>query len=90
MARIRSAVKNIRKNRRRRAINRARKSRLRSQIKRLRDCLARKDADGARRALPTTLSIIDRSLSKGIIHSNTAARYKSRLSRQVATLAGAR
>ena len=90
MARIKSAVKNIRKNRRRNEINRARRSRLRSQIKKLRQLLAHKDAAGARKELTTTLSLIDRSLGKGVLHRNTAARYKSRLSRQVALLAKAR
>lgn len=88
MARIQSAIKNRRKSLRRNAVNRSRRSRLRNQMKKLRELLARKDADGARKALGTTLSIIDRSLGKGIIHRNTAARYKSRLSRQVASLAG--
>ncbi len=90
MARIKSAVENIRKNRRRNTINRARKSRLRTQIRRLRTLLAQKDAEGARGALSPTLSVIDRSVSKGILHRNAAARYKSRLSRQVASLAKAR
>jgi small subunit ribosomal protein S20 len=90
VARIKSAVKNIRKNRRRNAINRARRSMLRSQIRKIRDLLARKDADGARQALTATLSILDRSLRKGIIHRNTAARHKSRLTRQVSALGGAR
>ncbi len=90
MARIQSAVKNIRKSRRRNAVNRARRSRLRTQIKKLRELLAHKDAEGARKALTATLSVIDRSLSRGILHRNTAARYKSRLSRQVASLGRAR
>ena len=86
MARTKSALKNRRKSLRRNVINRSRRSRLRNQVRKLRELLARKDADGARRALGTTLSTIDRSLGKGIIHRNTAARYKSRLSRQVAAL----
>lgn len=90
MARIQSAVKNIRKNRRRNAINRASRSRLRSQIRKIRELLARKDADGARQALSATLSLLDRSRGKGIIHRNTAARYKSRLTRQVTALGRAR
>ncbi len=90
MARIKSAVKNRRKSLRRNAVNRARRSRLRSQLRALRTLVARKDVEGARKALTATLSTIDRSLSKGIIHGNTAARYKSRLSRQVAALGGSR
>jgi small subunit ribosomal protein S20 len=86
VARIKSAVKNIRKSRRRQEVNRARRSRLRTQLKRLRALIAAKDADGARRSLSATLSLLDRSAGKGTIHRNTAARHKSRLSRQVAAL----
>ena len=86
MARIKSAGKNIRKSRRRNTINRSRRSRLRSQIRSLRALVAKKDREAARRALTSTLSTIDRSVSKGIIHRNTAARYKSRLTRQVGAL----
>ena len=90
MARIKSAVKNIRKSRRRQEVNRARRSRLRTKLKALRSLITRKDAEGAKKALPSTLSLIDRSAGKGMIHRNTAARQKSRLSRQVAGLGRAR
>ncbi len=90
MARIQSAIKNRRKSLRRNAVNRARRSRLRGQIRKLRELIGRKDNEGARQALGATLSTIDRSLSKGIIHRNTAARYKSRLTRQVQALAAGR
>ena len=36
------------------------------------------------------LSILDRSVTKGILHRNTAARHKSRLTRQVNALGGGR
>ncbi len=90
MARIQSAVKNIRKNKRRNTVNMARRSQLRSQIKKLRSLVAWKDAAGARQELTRTLSLLDRSAGKGIIHRNAAARHKSRLTRQVNTLAGGR
>ena len=90
MARIQSAVKNIRKNRRRNRINRARRSSLRTQIRKLRELLAGKKAEEARKTLTPTLSVIDRSVTKGVLHRNTAARYKSRLTRQVAALGRAR
>jgi len=90
VARIKSAVKNIRKTRRRRAVNIMRRGRLRSQIKRLRVLLAKKDAGGASRELQRTLSLIDKSIGTGIIHRNTAARHKSRLTRQVNALQAGR
>ena len=88
MARIKSAIKNIRKSGRRNLINRSRRTRLRSQMKKLRELVSRKDGTAARKELRATLAVIDRSSSKGIIHRNTAARYKSRLTRQVAALGG--
>jgi small subunit ribosomal protein S20 len=90
VARIKSAVKNIRKTRRRRAVNIVRRGRLRSQIKKLRLLLSKKDAGGARRELAKTLSIIDKSIGTGIIHRNAAARHKSRLTRQVNALQAGR
>jgi small subunit ribosomal protein S20 len=90
VARIKSAVKNIRKTRRRRAVNIVRRGRLRSQIKRLRLLLAKKDAGGARKELARTLSLIDKSIGKKILHRNAAARHKSRLTRQVNALQAGR
>ena len=88
MARIQSAVKNIRKSRKRNAVNTARRSQLRSQLRKIRGLLARKDSTAARLELTRTLSILDRSVSRGILHRNTAARHKSRLTRQVNALGG--
>lgn len=88
MARIQSSVKDIRKSRKRNAVNTARRSQLRSQLKKLRGLLAKKDGDSARRELTRTVSILDRSVSHGIMHRNTAARHKSRLTRQVNALGG--
>jgi len=86
VARIQSAVKNIRKSRKRQVINRARRSALRTQIKKVRLLLDKKDGASARQALPTALSTIDRAVSKGVMHRNAAARHKSRLTRHVASL----
>ena len=83
MANTKSAAKNIRKSLRRRAINKARVSTLRTQIKKMRSHLKAKDAPAASQELIRTISVIDRSLRKGVLHKNTAARYKSRLTRSV-------
>ncbi len=90
MARIKSAVKNIRKTRRRRAVNIVRRGGLRSQIKKLRLLLAKKDAGGAKRELARTLSLLDKSIGTRILHRNAAARHKSRLTKQVNALQGGR
>ncbi|HSU87679.1 MAG TPA: 30S ribosomal protein S20, partial [Terriglobia bacterium] len=51
----------------------------------LRTALVSGKPDDAKTLLPATLSIIDRSVKKGVIKENTARRYKSRLTRRVNT-----
>ena len=86
MATHKSAVKRHKQNLERRTRNKANLSRLRTQIKRLRATVASKDEAEAQRLLPQTIALIDRSIQKGVVHENTAARYKSRLTRLVRTL----
>jgi small subunit ribosomal protein S20 len=60
-------------------VNRANRTRVRSAIKRLRTAIATGDATAAGNLLRPTLSAIDAAISKGVLHENTANRYKSRL-----------
>lgn len=83
MANTKSAEKRLRQNLKQRERNRAHRSAMRTAIKKLRVTVEQGDAEAARELLPATLSIIDSTARKGIIHANTAARYKSRLSRSV-------
>ena len=78
--RTKSALKANRQNVKRREHNRQLRSRLRTALKAIRGRLDAKDVDGAKAALSRTVSIVDKMATKGIIHRNTAARYKSRLS----------
>lgn len=72
-----SAEKRMRQNEKRKQINRSNRTRVRSSIKNLRGALAG-DGDVAT-LLPQTVSTIDKAVQKGVMHKNTAARYKSRL-----------
>ncbi|MCS7078691.1 MAG: 30S ribosomal protein S20 [Chloracidobacterium sp.] len=45
----------------------------------------KKEATGLQKVYLEAVSIIDKSVQKGIIHRNTAARYKSRLWRRIVT-----
>ncbi len=85
MAHSPSAEKRIRQNEKLRLRNRSDRSRLRGDIKKLRQVIANEDTDKARQLLPSTTSLIDRMVKKGIIHENTGSRYKSRLAKLVAT-----
>lgn len=82
-----SAEKRVRQNERRRAVNRSNRSDLRTQIKKLRTALAASDKAQSQELLTPTISAIDKAVNKGVLHRNTAARYKSRLSTHVAKLA---
>jgi small subunit ribosomal protein S20 len=82
--RTKSALKANRQNIRRREHNRQLRSRLRTALKAIRASLDSKDLDGAKKALSATVSIVDKMATKGIIHRNTAGRYKSRLASRMA------
>jgi small subunit ribosomal protein S20 len=77
--RTKSALKANRQNIKRREHNRQMRSRLRSALKSIRASLDAKDLKSAKAALQATVSIVDKMATKGIIHRNTAGRYKSRL-----------
>jgi small subunit ribosomal protein S20 len=82
--RTKSALKANRQNVKRREHNRQMRSRLRTALKSIRASLDAKDLSGAKAALRATVSIVDKMATKGIIHRNTAGRYKSRLGARVA------
>ncbi len=87
MANHKSAVKRVRQTEKRTEINRSNRSRVRTQIKKLRTALTGTDANLSQELLNPTISTIDKAVNKGILHKNTAARYKSRLTKHVAAAA---
>ena len=82
--RTKSALKANRQNITRREHNRQMRSKLRTALKAIRASLDAKDLSGAKSALNKTVSIVDKMATKGIIHRNTAGRYKARLSSRLA------
>ena len=88
MPRKQTVIKRDLQNEGRRDRNRAYRGRMRSNIRKLRGLVESGDTEAARQALPQTLSLIDVTASKGVIHRNTAARYKSRLAKLVAGAGG--
>lgn len=65
------------------AVNRANKSKLRGVLRTLREALAKGDAKIVTEQYRATVSILDKSVQKGVLHKNTASRYKSRLNARV-------
>jgi small subunit ribosomal protein S20 len=69
--------------------NRKFRSQLRTTLKQIRTDIAAKDNAAAKKQLSAALSVIDKMAAKGVIHRNTASRYKSRLSARVERRASA-
>jgi small subunit ribosomal protein S20 len=77
-----SAEKRMRQNEKRRAINKSNRTKVRTYIKKLRGALESGEKQEIDQILPEAISVIDKSVQKGVLHANAAARYKSRLTVQ--------
>jgi small subunit ribosomal protein S20 len=80
-----SALKAHRQNVVRRERNRQLRSKLRGNLRAIRALVDKDDFGKAKTELKGTISLIDRMVTKGVIHKNAAARYKSRLQKRVST-----
>lgn len=83
MASHESALKAHRQNIKRREHNRQLRTRLRSALRDIRAAIDTNDPAQVKDALRQTISLVDKLAGKGLIHRNTAARYKSRLSTRI-------
>jgi small subunit ribosomal protein S20 len=81
-----SALKRARQTERRAVRNRSNTSRLRSALRDMRSALAAGDKASAEQTFRKTASALDKAIQKGVLHENTAARYKSRLSKRLSAL----
>jgi small subunit ribosomal protein S20 len=78
-----SALKAHRQNIVRRERNRNMRTRLRGALRTIRTAIDAGDPAQVKDALRQTISLVDKMASKGVIHKNTAGRYKSRLATRV-------
>lgn len=83
MANHYSALKRARQTETKTTRNRANKSRLRGALRSLREALAKGEKDAVQSAYRATVSVVDKGVQKGVIHKNTASRYKARLNARV-------
>jgi small subunit ribosomal protein S20 len=77
-----SSEKRVRQSEKRRVINRSHRTKVRTYIKKLRSALESGKSEDIQSVLPEAISVIDKSVQKGVLHKNAAARYKSRLTVQ--------
>jgi small subunit ribosomal protein S20 len=76
---VSSAEKAHRQSVQRREHNRELRGSLRTALKKIRAAIEDNDLEAANARLNDTFSLVDKMSNKGIIHRNTAGRYKSRL-----------
>lgn len=86
MANTASALKRIRSNERKRVRNKLTRTRARSAIRKARENLEAASPEEARKATLEAIRQLDKAAEKGVIHKNNAARRKSRLMKQLASL----
>jgi small subunit ribosomal protein S20 len=82
LANTKSAIKRMRQNERRRTRNRILRSKVRTAVKSARTVVSTPGAD-VRSAVLEATRALDKAVTKGVLHRNTAARRKSVLARQL-------
>ena len=83
MANIKSARKRARQAVQRRTHNMSLRTTVRSAIKSVVKAVAAGDKDAAAKTMRASQKVIDRVVSKGILHRNAGDRHKSRLAHAV-------
>ncbi len=84
MANIKSQIKRNRQNEGRRVRNKAIRSRLKTEVKKAQQAAEGDDRTAAADQVRSTVRLLDKAVSKGVIHKRTAARRKSKLARRAA------
>ena len=83
MAQHHSAIVRTRRNERRRVINKSRISRIRTYLRKVEEAIESGDQKSASTAFKNAQPEIQRGVSKGVLHKNTASRKLSRLSKRI-------
>ena len=84
MANSSAAAKRHRQNVKRRTHNRSIKSELRTNTRKLLEQVQSQSTEDTKQQYLLVASLLDRAVSKGVLHKNTAARKKHRLHRVLA------
>lgn len=79
MPNIKSVVKDVKKSRKNHERNIAAKSAMKTFVKKAKQTIDGGDKAAIQAQLSQTVSVIDKTAERGIIHKNAAARRKSRL-----------
>lgn len=83
MANLKSAIKRVNTNNKKRERNQAVKSDMRTHIKRVEKLIEANEVENAQAAYQATSRIIDKAVQKGVIHKNNGNRHKARLAKKL-------
>lgn len=83
MANIASAKKRARQAEGRRQRNMGARSTMRTYVKKVREAIDAGEKDAAQAAYKTATSMLDKAVTKNLIHKNKASRLKARLNKAV-------
>ncbi|MCS1350437.1 30S ribosomal protein S20 [Mechercharimyces sp. CAU 1602] len=86
MPNIKSAIKRTKINEKRREHRAMQKSALRTSVKKFLVAVEKQDKEQAQPLLQDALRKLDKGVTKGLLHKNTAARQKSRLTQKLNSL----
>ncbi len=86
MANTAQARKRVRQADKARTRNSAQKSNFRTSIKKVLKSLSEKNKEASTTNYREAVSVMDKLVTKGLIHKNKAARHKSRLNKQIKNL----
>ena len=90
MPNIKSAKKRVLITKKKNARNRSDRSKMNNAIKAFNKAIDAANIDEAERLLPITMSVIDKSVTAGIIHKNAAANKKSAISKRLSDIRSGR
>ncbi|WP_281690290.1 30S ribosomal protein S20 [Pseudonocardia thermophila] len=86
MANIKSQIKRVKTNEKRRLRNKSVKSSVKTAIRKFREAAAAGDTEKAIELQRAAARALDKAASKGVIHKNQAANRKSAIAKQAASL----
>jgi len=81
-----STAKRIRQHEKNRMRNKAFKSKVKTEVRKVIDSCNAGDKETAEKALKNAVPVLDKAVTKGILHRNTASRKISRISKKVSSL----
>lgn len=85
---IKSQKKRVLTNEKARQKNRSVKSEIKTASKKVDDAVAAGDAAAAKEAAQSASRLLDKAVSKGVVHKNTAANHKSSITKRANSVEG--